>query len=388
MTDAGSRTTSPFALTLLANHHPALHGLRVLAIVSVLQVHVTVMLVQRELVAKRTLHLVSTMVWFGMDLFFLLSGFLIGGMLLHEQRRAGTLRRFYLRRAFRTFPLYYVVLFGLALFLPNPLATTASLAREATYTMNYAPDWRPDTMPWGWSLCVEEHFYLAVPLLVFALRVLKSDRARLGALLTLFLSALVVRWLTWSTAREVWTDERLFTHLYVRTHTRYDVLIAGVALAWVQQRYGAALRTTFASARARSASFAVGLACLAWLMMPPSSRPGIAWTLLSWGTVTSVMYVAWILPLLNHEGPIARALGARPFLWIATLGYGVYLVHVPVCEHLVIPLARVVARSRPPLVLTWPLLVLLLLVLSLCVSYALHLVVEKPALWIRDRVAP
>lgn len=97
----GCRAVALPGLSLLQNRYPALHGLRFVAIVSVLQVHVTVTLHGFKLMQNGELAGLSQSVWFGMDLFFVLSGFLIGSMLLHQ---GGTgMGRFWLRRAFRTF---------------------------------------------------------------------------------------------------------------------------------------------------------------------------------------------------------------------------------------------------------------------------------------------
>src|SRR5262249_44495893 len=110
-----------FGLELLDNRYPALHGLRVFAIVSVVQYHVTWILSgEQNIPIDEGFKTASLTVFFGMDLFFVLSGFLIGSILLHSIAHEGSqqIRRFYLRRIFRTFPSYWVVLTILALALP------------------------------------------------------------------------------------------------------------------------------------------------------------------------------------------------------------------------------------------------------------------------------
>jgi peptidoglycan/LPS O-acetylase OafA/YrhL len=99
-----------FALVPLANRFPALHGIRFLAIVLVVQVHVTNAFFLGQIPMSTESILLSQSVFFGMDLFFILSGFLIGSMLLYslEQNQRQQVWRFYLRRTFRIFPLYYV----------------------------------------------------------------------------------------------------------------------------------------------------------------------------------------------------------------------------------------------------------------------------------------
>ena len=100
------------SLELLDNRYPSLHGLRVIAIVSVVQFHVTwIFAGEQGIRIDQDFTVSSLTVFFGMDLFFILSGFLIGSILLRSLETKGTqnLRRFYLRRISRTFPSYYVV---------------------------------------------------------------------------------------------------------------------------------------------------------------------------------------------------------------------------------------------------------------------------------------
>ena len=95
------------SLELLDNRYPSLHGLRVLAIVSVVQFHVTwIFAGEQGIRLDRDFTASSLTVFFGMDLFFMLSGFLIGSILLRSLEKSGTqnLQRFYIRRISRTFP--------------------------------------------------------------------------------------------------------------------------------------------------------------------------------------------------------------------------------------------------------------------------------------------
>jgi peptidoglycan/LPS O-acetylase OafA/YrhL len=109
--------------------------------------------------------------------------------------------------------------------------------------------------------------------------------------------------------------------------------------------------------------------------------------LFAWGTVTSVMYFGWLLLLLHGErGWITRALSHPLFRRVATLGYGVYLVHIPLCDHVIVPLARSL-QGHVSMALVWPASVVLLMASSLVLAYVLHVLVEKPALRLRERIA-
>ncbi|HEX7604589.1 MAG TPA: acyltransferase, partial [Polyangiaceae bacterium] len=238
-----SALSSFFSLDLLDNRYPALHGLRVLAILTVVQFHVTwIFAGEQGIPINQWFFDHSISIFFGMDLFFLLSGFLIGSILLRALEAHGTqnLRRFYVRRILRTFPSYYVVLTVLALATTLTRAQRAHLPWEYLYGTNFLSMARPEViMFWGWSLALEEQFYLTVPLLFFVLHRLRSDRARIGLLGVLFCFALVIR-LTIFLRHAPWSDFDLYGALYFRTYTRFDTLIAGILLAFVHAHYGAA----------------------------------------------------------------------------------------------------------------------------------------------------
>src|SRR5579884_602766 len=273
-------TSAPrfFELELLDNRYPALHGMRVLAIASVVQYHVTLLFTLEErLPIDPRWAAASLRVFFGMDLFFVLSGFLIGSILLRSVEESGSqgVARFYVRRAFRTFPLYYVLLTACALLVPLTPGQTRHLPLEYAYLTDYGdatgapvqcacahgPPGSDFAFPWGWSLAIEEKFYLVVPLLFFLLRKLRGDASRLALLLAMWTSALVVRLLIFS-SRPGWTVDSLSDAIYYRSHTRYDALVAGVILAYVHRRWRAAIARRLERPGARAALALSALACL------------------------------------------------------------------------------------------------------------------------------
>ena len=109
---------------------------------------------------------------------------------------------------------------------------------------------------------------------------------------------------------------------------------------------------------------------------------------LGWGTITSIMYIPLVLIMINGRDLTHRFLGLPLFRRIATLGYGIYLVHIPVCVPLV-PLARyAIFELHLSTTLVWAVMLTLLVLMSIAVSYVLHLLVERPMLALRDKVAP
>jgi peptidoglycan/LPS O-acetylase OafA/YrhL len=384
-----------FDLELLDNRYPVLHGMRVLGIISVVQYHVTMVFTfQQKLAMDWFWAATSLAVFFGMDLFFILSGFLIGSILLHSVEHSGSqqVRRFYLRRAFRTFPPYYVVLTILVFTTSLSSSQRHHLWLEYLYLTNYGRPLaiRGLVMPWGWSLALEEQFYLAVPLLFVVLLRVRSDRGRVGLLAALWASAFVVR-LVLHLRHPDWDEESLYNFLYYKTHARYDTLVAGIFLAYVQSRWREPIGRWLERPAARAIVAVPSLLCL-WLLM---NQWVFGWGgaplahVLSWGTLTTIMYAGWILLLLNDRGGwIQRALSLPVFRRMATLGYGVYLVHLPLCTGVMSPAAHALTeRFGWPMFLVWPLAVVALFGLSMAVSYVLHLSIEKPALRLRDRLA-
>ncbi|MBS2014472.1 MAG: acyltransferase [Deltaproteobacteria bacterium] len=388
---AGSGALS---LELLDNRYPSLHGLRVLAIISVVQFHVTwIFAGEQGIRIDQDFTVSSLTVFFGMDLFFILSGFLIGSILLRSLETKGTqnLQRFYLRRISRTFPSYYVVLTYLALTTALTAEQKAHLPYEYVYATNFMPLAREKIlMFWGWSLALEEQFYLTVPLLFFVLHRLRSDRARLGLLVALWATALVVRIVIYVRGRP-WDDFVLYDTLYFRPHTRFDTLICGIILAYVHAKLGTQVTEWLKRPFHRALLSLVSLTCL-WLLVQPwlfGNEHVQLVHVFAWGSVTSIMYFSWLLLLLHgdQESLVVKKLSHPIFRRIATLGYGVYLVHIPICDQLIVPMARKLESMKVPMVVIWPLSLTSLMLGSLALAYVMHVVIEKPSLRIRERIA-
>ena len=174
--------------------------------------------------------------WMGVDIFFVLSGFLIGKQVLMPlaQGRTFSFADFYSRRAYRIFPAFVAVL---AIYMAFPqLRESPGLApawQFATFSVNLLIDYNTQqAFSHAWSLCVEEHFYLLFPLLAVGL----SRRPRRARAVTVFMSVLLAGMLVragiWlhddaiSPARNWFVED-----IYYPTWTRLDGLLAGVALA-------------------------------------------------------------------------------------------------------------------------------------------------------------
>jgi peptidoglycan/LPS O-acetylase OafA/YrhL len=380
-----------FALEHLDNRFPALHGLRVLAIVSVVQFHVTWIFAGEQGIALDPAFVTRSLaLFFGMDLFFFLSGFLIGSILLHSLDAGGIrgLGRFYVRRIFRTFPAYWVVLTVLASAFPLTAGQRRHLVFEYIYATNLMPLLRDQVvMFWGWSLAHEEQFYLLVPMLFLALRAVRNDGWKLALLALLALGAQAHR-LHLYLFHGPWNDYTLYDRLYFRPDTRFDPLVYGIILAIAEFRYREQIHR-FLSHPFRRAWLLLPSLAILWILIEPEMF-GVEHLRLvrvfAWGTLPSALYLAWVPLLLHVDGFVQRFL-ARPF-WrsIATLGYGVYLVHIPILDRIIVPVAKYLRDAGVSMFAVWPGALSALMLGSLAVAYVLHLVVERPFLWLRARI--
>lgn len=322
-------------------HLAPLDGLRALAILSVVAFHTSVFSAYTT-AHKQSLGELGAVqqwlfnLWSGVDVFFVLSGFLIGRILLRELEATGRISyaAFLARRSLRIFPAYYVVLTAVLL-LVVPRAPRAfaylfetrdfdSLAAVAwanyAYVSNYVVEpGAANPMSWAWSLCIEEHFYLLLPPLLWLAS--RGPRGALPLALGLGIGApLVARALVYASDPGVSVRE-----VYFQSHFRFDELFVGVALAHAHLQPSRALAR--ATARAGLWLPIAGLLAIAcvWAFGSPSAsgafRVVFQFPLLALGTGAILAHT------LSNESFFARALAARAWVPIARVSYGMYLVH-------------------------------------------------------------
>lgn len=183
--------------------------------------------------------LLSEIGWIGVDLFFVLSGYLIANQIFSAMNKdAGfSLPTFYARRALRTLPNFYVVL---AIYFLFPVEAGGKaltpLWKFLTFTQNF--DLKPGTaFSHAWSLSIEEQFYVALPLLaVVCISVLKSYRLMWTVVIAAMGTAALTRLWMW---QSVGDDMRAYyAHIYYSSWCRFDELLPGVALALLKNFHG------------------------------------------------------------------------------------------------------------------------------------------------------
>jgi peptidoglycan/LPS O-acetylase OafA/YrhL len=269
--------------------------------------------------------------WMGVDLFFVLSGYLIGQQVLAKLTagRAFSFREFYLRRAYRILPAFAVVL---AVYTALPgLRESPGMEpwwKFAGFFMNLSIDYLENSaFSHAWSLCVEEHFYLLFPLLAVAMT-RKPSMARFVALCVgIVLAGIALRsgvWLHDTALAEAGAPQRnwFVEDIYYPTWNRLDGLLAGVVLAAIQvfspQWWQAA------QARANVALVA-GLAvlCLAfWLFR---ERTGLVGNSVGW-PVLSLALGLLVFAGAAESGWLGRK-RVPGMAWLAAVSYSLYLSH-------------------------------------------------------------
>lgn len=207
---------------------PALDGLRGVAILLVL-VHMLYLLETENGITAYLFYRISYFGWAGVQLFFVLSGFLITGILLDTARAKNYFSSFYTRRVLRIFPLYFSVLAAAFILLPATGIVPSTIAFDQahqiwlwTYTSNWAHVFAEGskTFPHFWSLAIEEQFYLVWPLLIRS----RSPEQCLRFCLGVAVASLALRCLL------VWSGTPGH-FIYDNTFCRMDALALGGAAA-------------------------------------------------------------------------------------------------------------------------------------------------------------
>ena len=314
------------------DHIPELDGLRGIAVLLVLWVHLPVDALGEGARQFRSAVLPGNV---GVDLFFVLSGFLITRILLVDRAAGRPLRHFMARRFLRIFPIYYLLLLLLA-----PWLQWQELVACASYSSNYAFLMKDQVslLEHTWSLAIEEHFYLLWPPLAVFLTPQASRRALLlGVFPLVLVTALGVLLLgDW-----LQNGPQLAELLAHGSSTRFGSLGLGALLAYHESGLRQDARKPLllvlalfglAGLLSRSGLACTGLGPLLQGLMPAASG---AQPLLAVLRLISIpaMSLGVLILAVTHTGralPWSRLLRARPLAAIGRVSYGLYLYHFPI----------------------------------------------------------
>jgi len=355
--DVGGRAR-PEPSTAVHGYVPALDGIRAVAAVIVVAFHARIGFVNGDL---------------GVDVFFVLSGFLITGILLRSGSNGHmNYAAFYRRRALRLLPAYFAVL--VVSVVSDRIWDAGGTLKGAFFSFFYVSNWAAAAgigmglMAHTWSLAIEEQFYLLWPLTLMAtLRWARGRRgATTGAVAALLVGAnisVLVCWLAGASVSFTWNS----------TLSRSTELLAGGLLALIVSYWWqpGGSRT---SARAIGAG---GIGALVALCVVGNIDVVNPWVeiLLQWPLVTVLTVTLIVACISSATNPAQRLLATRPLVSTGKVSYGLYLWHFPVF---------VLLDSIVGLEYWWPRL--LGLVITAVLTTASYRYIEQPFLRMKQRV--
>ena len=325
--------------------------------------------------------------WVGVDLFFVLSGFLISTQLYKELKRTGTIsfKDFYIRRGFRIWPNFFFVL-AIYFFFPAfaERSTLAPLWRYLTFTLNFGLDYTvTGAFSHAWSLCVEEQFYLLLPLFLIFLVPRLTFRRSLWILCGIFSFGVMIRNIEW----HHWIDhfhfvtrlrfyyKQFYQDIYYPTYCRLDSLAMGVGIGALLQ-----FCPKLWDRMKKYGNLFLGLGALMLFVSYEVTQEEYTLLSASFGYLLSAFSFGFLLlAALSPSGLFSKFQGK----WAtssANLAFAFYLVHKAMIHH---THAWLIEMGLDPGSILYP-----LTIIGICwiTSTILYLGIEKPFLKWRDRL--
>ena len=313
----------------LDTHMPALDGIRGLAVLMVLIFHFIGNTLATN-APERVVTGIANYGAFGVELFFILSGFLITGILYDGRDKPSYFRHFYMRRVLRIFPLYYgvlaLVLLVAPLLPPFQGPTLDFLVKNQAWAWLYGVNvyiakeaaWSFSYLDHFWSLAVEEHFYFFWPLVVFLLA--GRPRTLIAVCLGISACALLGRMAGPAMGLHWWTT-------YVLTPFRLDGLTLGAFMAVYARQPGGLERMT--AWLPRAAAVAAGLLAFTYLASRLSGgTPSDTLLALRSGAIQALLACLLFFTLVAPaRSAISRFFTSRPMVFLGTYSYGLYVYH-------------------------------------------------------------
>jgi peptidoglycan/LPS O-acetylase OafA/YrhL len=325
--------------------------------------------------------------WMGVDLFFVLSGFLIAGQLLRPWARgaAPNYSRFFGRRLLRTLPAYLVVV-ALYFLVPGvrDRADISPLWQFLTFSENWLVDLStPKAFSHVWSLCVEEQFYLVFPIAVAVIALRPTPAKVIGALVSVLLLGMALRGYLWlhsvaATPFDINAPPRSGPYMrliYYPTGTRLDGLLMGIAAAAVRAFRPATWARLTARPNLLLAAGLLGVVASTFLFRDQIAQ--------FWPTVLGFPLLSFSIALVVMAGSESGSLISRyPIPGAGALAAGAYSLYL---SHKAVFHAVQVAAPQLPAPLQGVAFAVALLG-ALGVGAALYWLVERPFLKLRDRL--
>ena len=350
----------------------SLDGFRAIAITAVLGFHIPVMWPQ----IPWTIDPMREGGFIGVDMFFVLSGFLITSLLIREHSDTGTVnfRRFFLRRSARLIPpllLCIVVSFGFAIRFEEDIQIFLSTAiLSIFYVFNWGVVFdlkRSIQIGHLWSLSLEEQFYSAIAIVVFLYRRL-TNTLSLQKFVVL-ISLLIISWSIIAKIYILRTGDvgASWANLYFRTDLRADTFFVGSLTAVYRQNH------SVKPAKLVGATFLPSVFLLVIYMITANTDDAFNYR----GGLTIVAIAsAFVILAASYPGTLAdKLLSSRPLKQIGLLSYSIYLIHMPVFNALSPNNSSIRFQSRLPIAF----------IVIFLYSVASYILLEKPLTKVRRK---
>lgn len=371
------------------NHISTLDGLRAFAIILVLFRHGVIFFLHQQGndQAPEGDYLMRIFVngWVGVDLFFVLSGFLISRSFFSGNRPP--LKVYLYKRALRIIPAYYAVL-ALCVLGAFPFYSIASedLGFRVFYHALFLQDYlRSDINVVFWSLGVEEKFYLLAPFIMMAvMRLYHTGRIKsaMAVFAALIISGIAARCLSYYLAGAPEGYVEFFMAARSPFHACLEPLVIGMMIAFAERF--AADKVWDISARRARMIFYGGFGAIFLLMASSEFMAELGWH----DAALQPFLIALAMGAMVFGAVFGGApcfLSARPLRFVAKISYALYLVHLPLW-----PLSHALLRSASGEVVNMallPLFLIIFFVISTLAAYALYMLIERPFLQIKDVLA-
>ena len=371
-----SRINAYLSFPVIKSQNEWLDLLRSIAIILVILRHGERAVPQSSEGVGAILHNVFTNGWVGVDLFLVLSGYLITKSLLRalSERDFIAVGRYFQARAFRIIPAYYAVLFLVVLgAFPFYNAPAEITSISVLYHMFFLQDYLPSSINVVfWSLGVEEKFYILAPLIILLIMSFRKWQFSVLFLVSILAFSQVTKYMTFQSFSGEMPYQVFFETLRSPFHQVLEPLFIGVLIGFCEYKKLFKLSPR----QAKTGFFALGLLTIAYLAATDFHA---TFTLLDSNIqplILSVLFGAMVLCCLFLE--TSKLKGTRLWRPIARLSYSLYLVHFPL-----IPLAMLMASTTgSPWIAFWAYYILL----SFLAACLLHFAVEKPFLNLKSRL--
>ncbi len=256
----------------------------------------------------------------GVDIFFVLSGFLIGSQLIKELLSSGTInfKKFFIKRTFRIFPAYYVCLLMFIIFFYRDF-TFKTIIYNIVYIQNYFYNCYEIT----WSLAVEEQFYILLPLtIVFFKNLIIKEYSFYRFFLFLIILPLIFRSISYFNMENLFDSNYISVHIFGRFHTRFDQLLTGVVLGYFYNSVKRVNKIFYSS------FFQIAVFILFYLLIYYSGMNGSYYKIcLQFSVIALVLGIFFLTLLYNEKSLLTRCFKIFPLVFIAKISYSLYLYH-------------------------------------------------------------